>query len=232
MISRRLFVALGMGAMAASKLSWAADAFPDALDHVLLGCNDLQRGIDFVAQKTGVRAVFGGVHPGRGTQNALLSLGQSQYLEIIAPDPKQNEVRQFRQIKDFTTPRLVTWAAHPGNLDEISKKLTAAGIQFDGPRAGSRARPDGRLLTWKALGLDDRHGLVPFFIEWGADSPHPSADAPAGCKLKSFFATDPNPEELKKLYRAIGIGMKVERGAKSQLRAAIVGPKGKMEVSS
>jgi hypothetical protein len=232
MISRRLFVALGAGAMMASKLSWAADAFPSALDHILLGCNDLQRGIDFVEKQTGVRAVFGGVHPGRGTQNALLSLGKLHYLEIIAPDPKQSEVRQFQQIKDFTTPRLVTWAAHPGNLDEIAKKLSAAGIQFDGPRGGSRARPDGRMLNWKALGLEDRHGLIPFFIEWGADSPHPSADAPGGCRLESFFATDPDPDDLKKAYSSIGIEMKVERGAKSQLHAVVVGPKGKMEVSS
>src|SRR5512133_2437579 len=217
MISRRLFVALGAGAMMASKLSWAADPFPSSLDHILLGCNDLQRGIDFVEKQTGVRAVFGGVHPGRGTQNALLSLGKLHYLEIIAPDPKQSEVRQFPDIKNFSTPRLVTWAAHPGNLDEIAKKLSAASVPFEGPRAGSRARPDGRMLSWKSLAMDDRHGLVPFFIEWGPDSPHPSVDAPGGCRIERFFATDPNPDDLKKVYRGIGIDMTVERGAQPQL---------------
>ena len=235
MISRRLFVVLGAGGLLAlCRQGSLANtlSFPDSLDHILLGCNDLQGGIDFVDQHTGVRATFGGVHPGRGTQNALLSLGKLHYLEIIAPDPKQPEVKQFPMIKDMPTPRLVTWAAHPGNLDGIAQMLKAESIPFDGPREGSRARPDGRMLKWKALAIEDRHGLVPFFIEWSPDSPHPSTDAPSGCHIDSFTAADPNPEELKKIYKSIGIDMIVERAEKPQLRAVIAGPKGRLSVTS
>src|SRR5437660_10826356 len=85
------------------------DQVPPMLDHILLGCNDLERGIAFVEQHTGVRAAFGGVHPGRGTQIALLSLGTRRYLEIIAPDPQQTDSSSERnaELKKLAEPRLV-----------------------------------------------------------------------------------------------------------------------------
>jgi len=221
--------------MIAPALSWAGDKeeVPTLLDHILLGCNDLDRGIAFVEQHVGVRAAFGGVHPGRGTQNALLSLGERRYLEIIAPDPKQTNVQQFAVIKDLTTPRLIGWAVHPGDLDAFGNKLRNAGVAIEGPRPGSRARPDGRVLHWKSLGLaDDRHGLLPFFIEWSADSLHPSTDAPAGCRLERFAVAGPDLDDLTKIFLRLGIEAPVERGDKPQLRARITGPKGLLELDS
>jgi hypothetical protein len=237
-IARRSFIAVAAGAAFSPLLTLPATGVPSLLDHVLLGCDDLDRGIDFVEQRTGVRAAFGGVHPGRGTRNALLSLGERRYLEVIAPDPKQDRVEQFAQkqvahLKQLTSPSLIGWAAHPGDLEKFLAHLRQAGISFDGPRAGSRERPDGKLLQWKTLNLkDDKDGLLPFFIEWSADSVHPSADAPKGCRLTHFAAVAANIGELTKLTESLQLDLSFSLGDKPSLQATIIGPRGEVPLSS
>jgi hypothetical protein len=177
------------------------------LDHLLLDFDDLDRGIAFVEEHTGVRAAFGGVHFGRGTRNALLSLG---------PDPKQPSVRAFTAITNMTMPRLVGWAAHPGHIGRLAQALREAGVPCDGLQPGSRARPDGGMLNWKTLELaDDRQGVLPFFIEWRPDAVPSLHGRPAGRRLQQFAILSP-----------------VERGESAQCRARITEQKGDLEIWS
>lgn len=246
-ISRRVFLALTGGAALEPYLSQAgAQRKPDVptlLDHFILGCDDLNRGIDFVEQRTGVRAQFGGVHPGRGTRNALLSLGEWRYLEIMAPDPAQNVApgasvpgsrpSQIARLRELKEPRIIGWAAHPGDLDQFAARLREAQVEFTGPRAGSRQRPDGKMLQWKTLTLKDDHaGLLPFFIEWSADSVHPSVDAPKGCTLVHFEAATPETEDLLHAASLLGLDLYVDVSNEPALRAAIVGTKSDLNVTS
>lgn len=234
-ISRRFFLALTAGATVAPYDLFAESEAPSLLDHILLGTNELETGIAFVEKHTGVRAQFGGVHPGRGTQNALLSLGERRYLEIIAPDPAQPNVNNplAPELRALKEPRLVGWAAHPGNLGAFAEKLRAAGIEFQGPTPGGRKRPDGRLLQWQTLHLaDDLSSLLPFFIEWAPDSPHPSTDAPRGCSLVSFAAESPDPARFNAKLAMLNLDLPVKKGDRAGLRAVIRGPKGSLELSS
>jgi hypothetical protein len=203
------------------------------LDHILLGCTVLTSGIEFVAKHTGVRAAFGGVHPGRGTQNALLSLGEKHYLEIIALDPLQSDAPDHYGVAKLLWPRLVGWAAHPGDLNSFATRLREADIAFDGPNPGSRKRPDGRLLQWKTLNLKDDHsGLLPFFIEWSADTIHPSADSPTGCRIVRFEIATPEPEQLSNTVAILGLDVKIVKAEYAQLRTTIAGPKGELALIS
>lgn len=227
-IPRRIFLILAGGALVSPNFSFAEVDAPTVLDHILLGCNDLDRGISFVEERTGVRAAFGGVHPGRGTRNALLSLGEKHYLEIIAPDPQQAGAPDTRDLLKLTEPRLVGWAAHPGDITQFAANLRNDDIAFEGPTPGSRKRPDGRLLQWKTLELEnDEHGVLPFFIEWSAGTIHPSADAPSGCKIDRFALSSPHDVELQHLCSQLNLDVRVEHGEKPQLLAHITGLSGR-----
>jgi hypothetical protein len=235
-LSRRFFLTLTGTLLAAAEFLVGKETeVPPMLDHILLGCPELDAGIAFLRQHTGVDAAFGGVHPGRGTRNALLSLGERHYLEIIAPDPEQADSRNplALALRKLSAPRLVGWAAHPGPLAPFAEKLRKEGIACDGPTPGSRKRPDGRLLQWQILQLrDDASGLLPFFIEWGADSPHPSWDAPGGLRIVRFELAAPTPEALDQTATLLALDVTVVKADQPQIRATLAGPKGQLDFTS
>lgn len=208
-------------------------ALPASLDHLILGASDLATGIRWVEERTGVRAALGGVHPGRGTHNALLSLGPRCYLEILAPDPEQRTLAWFRNLPHLSEPRLIGWMFHPGDLAFLAERLRQSGISYDGPRDSSRQRPDGRTLRWKLLRLaDDSSGLLPVLIEWSPDSPHPAEDAPTGCSLLQFEISSPDRDRVQQTLRAIGVDMPISLGDRPQLHARIVGSTGALDLVS
>ena len=236
-ISRRSFLTAAAAAFAAAALDApsilsAPQKVPTLLDHILLGSNDLDTGIAFVEERTGVRAAFGGVHSGAGTRNALLSLGRNHYLEIIAPDPQQPASADARDLKSLEEPVLVGWAVHPGDIEQFAARLKERGIAATGPTPGSRKRLDGRVLNWRTLVLkDDAGGLLPFFIEWGADALHPSVDAPQGCSLTLFEAATPSPDVLLKQADQLQIDLPITQARTPHLHAIITGPKGQLDVT-
>ncbi len=241
-ISRRRFLALSAATLAARHIAFGADpmpAIPTDLDHILLGINDLDHGIAWLEQRSGVRASFGGVHPGRGTRNALLSLGPRCYLEIIAPDPAQlgqssptQKNALWMKLQKIKEPRLVGWAVHTDDLASLARKVVAAGLDIKQPRDGSRSRPDGKLLRSRSFSLkQDRGGLLPFFIEWSPESIHPSQDAPSGCVIQSFAIESWVDDVIKSTVRKLGIDADSRSGKKALLRASITGKNGAFELT-
>jgi hypothetical protein len=80
--------------------------------------------------------------------------------------------------------------------------------------------------------LNDRGGLLPFFIEWGRDSLHPAADAPSGCHLERFHLQSPDAQDLARACQTLAVEVTVELGEKPLMLARIASPKGEVELTS
>jgi len=201
-----------------------------AIDHVIVGIADLEEGIRQFAELTGVTAEHGGQHPGRGTQNALLSLGPHTYLEIIAPVAgPAPEMAFLSGLKELTP---IGWAIGTTDLDGTKGRLEAAGFKVSPPRVGSRVRPDGQRLEWRAAGLEDIPGeLTPFLIEWGAQTAHPATTSPKGCTLESMEIHTPEIESLARLVAELRLGVVVREGTDQDLTLTLVCPAGRITLS-
>lgn len=192
MLSRRRFVYTSCGTVAVSLAFGSHLMSVDRIqpDHLILGCRDLDEGVAYVKRVSGYEAAPGGSHPGRGTRNALLKLGTRCYLEILAPDPAQSELTWHRNLPALTEALLVGWAEPAMNLGSLAARLREKGIPCIGPFPGSRSKPNGEVLHWKLVTLeDDKQGILPFYIEWAGDSAHPADDAPGACLLLSMSRT-------------------------------------------
>jgi hypothetical protein len=180
------------------------------LDHLMYAVPDLDVGMREIFELTGVAPVLGGSHPGIGTRNALLSFGDDQYLEIIAPDPQQDLPGTTGEIL-ANNPNSGTraWAVAADDLLAVRQAAEAVNVASRDIIDMARTTPEGIDLAWQLLFLNNARW--PFFIDW-QESPHPSVNAPLGCRLVEFLITTPDPEVYRQLMGRLGVEVAVEAG--------------------
>jgi hypothetical protein len=205
-----------------------ADSSVD-VDHLILAINRLDRGIEEFTRRTGVVPQRGGQHPGRGTENALVSLGGGHYLELLAPiasAPDSGSAIPFLQL----TP--AGWALHTSGIADLVARLRTAGFRVGDPTPGSRQRPDGRLLQWQTAGVTGAgFELAPFLIQWDSGSPHPSTTSPTGCSLERLELSEPQPAKLRRFFEVVGYPAPVQTGSRA-MRLILLCPKGRVVFAS
>lgn len=204
-----------------------------ALDHLVVAGTDLSAMVAWWAASSGQQPSAGGSHVGFGTRNALVGLGDA-YLELVGPDPEQEEPNQPRPFGidglAAHTIQLVTFALAVEDLDDALAALRGADVRFGTPQAMSRAKPDGSLLEWRLAMPAGYDGVMPFLIQWGKADEHPSASLPQGCRLESLVGHHPDADRLAAGLEAIGAPCTIEAAPRPGLSAVLTTPKGPIEL--
>ncbi|MFN8621199.1 MAG: VOC family protein [Chloroflexota bacterium] len=162
------------------------------LDHLVVVAPTVAAGRAWVEGRLGVPLQAGGRHVRMGTHNALLGLGPSAYLEVIAvdpdlPDPGRPRWFALDQVRAGDAPRLGLWVARTTDLEgAVAAAPVPLGEILPMTRDDLRWR-----ITVPADGSVRFGGALPPMIQWDAGV-HPALRMEdRGCRLIELSATVP-----------------------------------------
>ncbi|QOL81804.1 VOC family protein [Pseudooceanicola spongiae] len=200
------------------------------LDHIVIGAETLAEGLGYAEAVLGVVIPKGGAHPLMGTHNHLLRLGETSFLEVIAPDPEAvapGRPRWFGLDQPPQSPRLMHWVLRMPGLAGSLDILPAEVGELIEQRRGD--------LTWQITVPKDGTlhfgGAFPSLIDWGMrEVLPPSAMKGAGFSLSKLEVAHPDAERIAELMAPI---LKDERVSfvprpEIALTAWLIGPKGEV----
>ena len=138
------------------------------VDHLMMCVRDLQQGIDAYT-RMGFNVHPGGVHPGRGTHNAI-AFFERDYLEVMGLRDRAEYLAAAGPaggLLEFLERGggLRYIAVQSDDLDADVAAMRRRGVDVSDASEGGRRTPSGAELRWKAAKLGPAHELPIFFIE-------------------------------------------------------------------
>lgn len=209
------------------------------IDHVMICVPSLDQGIETYA-RLGFDIHPGGVHPGRGTHNAIAFHGDD-YLELMSVRDRDE------YLAASPGGGLLAFLERGGGLryvavqsDDLEADVAAMrqrGVDVADVAEGGRRTPAGEELRWKAAVLDPRDSLPIFFIQHLTQLEERRRQGPrAGHHPNGVLRTDrvyivvPDVAVAAESYRRV-LGMpapRIQRGAviKADMAVFDLGPTG------
>jgi hypothetical protein len=171
------------------------------LDHITVAADSLRAGVAHAEAALGVTIPFGGAHPLMGTHNHLLRLGETLFLEIIAPDPAAGPLsrRRWFSLDDpslraelAVSPRLLTWVVATDDIETALRQVPHA----LGPAVTVTRGELAWLMSVPPDGGMPFDGVFPTMIQWPR-GPHPASRMPdLGCSLVALEIAHPEAETI------------------------------------
>jgi catechol 2,3-dioxygenase-like lactoylglutathione lyase family enzyme len=132
------------------------------IDHLVIAVPDLDAAVK-TYRDLGFTVVAGGRHPGIGTDNALIALRDSSYLELIGFYEPRPDHRWWQPLQRGGG--LVDVCLQTDDLAGDAAALRRAGVAMGELEGRTRRRPDGFEVRWLfAVARGAHQGVAPFII--------------------------------------------------------------------
>jgi hypothetical protein len=198
------------------------------VDHVLVAVGDLAAADRDLSARYALSSIEGGRHPGWGTANRIVPLGET-YLELVAVvDEAEAGSSAFgRWVAAGAGP--LGWAVRTrdveGNAERLGLRVTP----------GSRRAPSGELLAWWTAGIEEAAAdpSLPFFIQWEEQTPFPGRMAsthPAGAVTLTRLVLTGDPDRLTAWLGDHRLPIIVRPGSPALERIVLAGATGEIEL--
>ena len=129
-----------------------------ALDHVLVAVSDLAAATEWWRASYGLGAVPGGEFPDQGLTTAIIPVGGTQYIELVAGLDRSPDSPLYQRVLDHRGV-CFDWAVVTSEIESdaqrVGRPITPGSISLAG----------GGKSSWRCVDPDPGTGL-PFFIEY------------------------------------------------------------------
>ena len=204
------------------------------IDHIVYSVPNLEEAMAWFKDLTGIAPSFGGYHTTQGTKNAVVNLGNSCYLELLAIDESNYSITAPRWMGvDYLDKAQITrWALKSSNLEKDSQVLKSYQANMGIIQGGQRKMTNGSLLTWEMLMplASPQVEILPFMTDWQNSDVHPTDAMPEACKLLGLAFTHPTPDLLKPIWEKLGLDLEIAQGSDISIRMKMDTPKGIIEI--
>lgn len=206
----------------------------EKIDHLVYCVHNLEEGINYFIDNYGMHPVVGGKHLNEGTKNAIISLGNKCYLEILAIDEDniKHTKNRWMGIDLLTTPKMTRWAIKSTNLETDKQALIQYNDQLGRVESGLRKRPDNTNLTWKMTKplSHPEVEVVPFLVDWSDSSYYPTDGLPVQGKLLEIKLGHIYLEKVKACLDALNLDISIKSSNESYIKIVVEGPRGLFEI--
>ena len=200
------------------------------IDHIVYCVHNLKEAIVDLENKMGVKATIGGAHLTQGTKNALINLGDQCYLEILAIDQTNTDIKapRWMGIDLLQSAKVTRWALKTQDITQDSKALQQYNSDMGQVTGGSRKMTNGKTLAWQiAMPLPSPEvDIIPFITDWSESEAHPTDSMDHECKLLELRLNHPIPTEVQNLFDQMFIDFKINKSTNATIKAIIQCPNG------